>query len=110
MKRLENGLPFAVAAQVVKDRRCQNDVEVGVRQVDLSDVPLNGSETASRRLTYSRRSSVEHGLAEIHECDIQIWQRLQQFETVVARPATHIEHVACMGSRRRRSLGDQSHR
>src|SRR5262245_52816534 len=96
MERCEDGTPLGVSSQMMQDRCGQNHVELAVRQLDFSDVALNGRYFPSGRRPHALFGSVEHRLAQINERDIKVGDLLQQLQRVVSSPTTHVEDVPGM--------------
>ena len=54
--------------------------------------------------------TVKHGLAQIHKCDVEVGEILQQLERIVPRPAADVEQVRRVWVGGRRGPGDQVER
>ena len=96
--------PLLVGPQVVQDRSGQHDVELPVRKFDLPNVALDGRDAPGGRPADPLPGPVEHRLAQVDQGDVEVRQRLQQLEGVVAGPAAHVEDVPGVGRRGRRRL------
>ena len=71
----EDGLPFALLAQVVQDSRSEDDVEGFRCQFDVPDIALDGTCALPCSASGARRP-VEHGTAQINKGYVEAGQKL----------------------------------
>src|SRR5262245_17307614 len=87
----KNFLPFAVLTQMVKHGCRDDDIELRVADVEVTNVGLRCSDLAGCHWAYTQRGAVEHRLAQVDKCDVEIRQALQNLQRVIAGAASDVE-------------------
>jgi len=96
----------------VDDALAADAVDEGVAilgQVHLADVALPCGDDTLGDWTDAFDRALEHGSAQVDERNVQIWQALKQFESVIAGTTADIEHVASAGRDAGGRVSNQRH-
>ncbi len=97
MKRGEHGAPLLVGSQVMECRRGDDHIGRLLAEFQFANIALERRDDATRGGRYPLSGSVEHRPTEIDQRDIAVGQPLEQFESIVAGPATDIDDVSRPG-------------